>query len=248
MIIAIFPCYNEAETLRLALESLISELEKQGEEFRIIVVDDGSTDDSQKIYSEFVQKNKDKFELIRFEQNRGVGEVFKAGFAKAIEIAKEDDDAIIIVEADGTNELELISCMRDQIRKGADIVIASRYLKSSVVTGMPIHRRILSSLLNFYLRIRFKELANIHDFSYFFKAISAGAVKRALERHGKRFIISKGFPASTELTIKILALSTKSVELPTRYFYQSRGKSKLKIWTTIREYISLVKRVKMDLM
>lgn len=247
MIIAILTCYNEAKTIDSALKSLIAELNRCSEEFKIIIVDDGSTDGSQKVYDEFVQKSGGKIEVIRFEQNKGIGEVFKAGFARAVEVAKDDDDAIVIVEADGTNELELIARMRDEIKKGAGLVVASRYSQGSIVTGMPMHRKILSRLLNFYLRTRFKEFARIHDFSYFFKVISAGTLKRAFERYGKNFITSKGFPAITELTIKILALGVKTRELPTKYFYQDRGKSKLRIWATVKEYTSLVKRVRGDL-
>lgn len=244
MIVAILTCYNEAATLKSALECLLTELKNVGEDFRIIIVDDGSTDGSQKIYDEFVRKNGGKIEVVRFEQNRGVGEVFKAGFARAIEVAKSDDDVVVIVEADGTNELALIGRMRDEIKQGAGLVIASRYSNGSVITGMPQHRVALSRLLNIYLRNRFKKFARIHDFSYFFKAISAGAIRRAGEQYKNNFITSKGFAASAELVIKILRFGVKSVELPTKYFYQSRSKSKLKILATIKEYISLMRRLK----
>jgi len=243
MIVAIVTCYNEASSIKSTLERLIAELKDIGEDFKIIIVDDGSTDGSQKIYSDFASEHEGIAETIRFDKNRGVGAVFRAGLARAVEIAKNDDDMVVIVEADGTNELELIKSMHAEIKHGAQIVVASRYLRGAEVKGVPAHRRILSRLLNVYLRQKFKRFADISDFSYFFKAMSAGAIKRAFEHYKDEFITSSGFCASPEILIKLLSLKMGISELPTKYLYQSRGESKMKVWSTVKEYVSLIRRM-----
>ncbi len=246
MIVVIVACYNEAGSLYSTLNELASELGRIGEEFRIVIVDDGSTDGSPEIYERFAADHAGDVEAIRFDENRGVGAVFRAGLARAAELVREPADMVAIVEADGTNDLALLGRMRDEIRRGAGLVVASRHSKGSKVRGKG-YRVVLSRVVNRYLRSKFRHLADIREFSYFFKAVSADALRRAYERYGERFITSGGFAASAELTIKLLASGVRAVELPTEYLYQSGSSSKLRVWSTIGEYLTLTRRLKREL-
>jgi len=246
MVVAILTCYNESKTLRSTLQQLLTELERLGEGFRIVIVDDGSTDASPELYRQFTSRGDGRVEAIRFDENRGIGAVFRAGLARARGLVKNPDDMIVIVEADGTNELELLGRMREETKRGAGLVVASRHSKGSSAGGRK-YRMFLSRAVSYYLRRRFRHLSDIREFSYFFKAMSAEALENAYRRYGDRLITSDGFVSSAEIVIKLLSSGTRAVEFPTRYFYQDSSKSKLRVWSTIREYLTLFRRLKRDL-
>lgn len=247
MVVAILTCYNEARTIRSVLERLSAVLESMQEEHRIVVIDDGSTDGSPRICEEFAAESGGTVEVVRFERNRGVGAVFRAGLTRALALAKAPDDMVVIVEADGTNELSLLPRMRDAVARGADLVVASRYMRGARVEGVPAHRLILSRALNLYLHRRFRRVCDITDFSYFFKAMSVRALESARKRYADELITSAGFAASSELVIKLAASGAKVVQLPTEYLYHARGESKLRVWPAVSEYIDLLARLKRTL-
>lgn len=76
----IIPAFNEADNIQTALESVIAQ--KTGFEFEIIVVDDGSTDDTNKIVEAY-RKQFDFIHLLTNEKNRGKGYSFCSAYARA---------------------------------------------------------------------------------------------------------------------------------------------------------------------
>ena len=74
LISLIIPCYNAQQTLRKCLDSVI---QQSYTNLEIIIVDDGSTDDSSKIYEEF--QNKDERIKIYKQENSGVSKARNKG-------------------------------------------------------------------------------------------------------------------------------------------------------------------------
>ena len=121
---AIVPAYNAGQRLI----SVIDEIKKYFGQ-RIIIVDDGSTDDTLTI-----ARSKEVI-VLSHSQNKGKGEALKTGFEKALFL---NWDALVTIDADGQHNPYFIPKFLDALKqKKNDIIIGSR-MKN--IAGMPFHR------------------------------------------------------------------------------------------------------------
>jgi dolichol-phosphate mannosyltransferase len=232
----IVPAYNEEENIRKLLEdiSLLKIANK-----KLIFVDDGSSDRT----LEFAKKFNKKLDInfILHEKNKGVPSTFYNGLKEACNLSS-DGDSIIIIEADNTSDLKLMRLMIEKIKKGAGIVVASRYIKKGKYKNFPFHRIIGSYLINYFLRLFFYQ-KNITDYTIFYRAYSSLAVKKALNKHKENLITAKSFAVNLEILLKIGEFSSKNEEVPLVYDYGlKRGKSKMNLFKTLFEYKKLILR------
>ncbi|MFP8879007.1 MAG: glycosyltransferase family 2 protein, partial [Myxococcota bacterium] len=128
MVIITLPAYNEEQTLPLLLERTREAMEENQIDYRVIVVNDGSTDAT----AEAVDKMAASIPITRFdhESNRGLGDTIRTGLIHAIEGA-DDRDIIVTMDSDNTHTPGLIAAMVRGIREGNDVVIASRFRQGS---------------------------------------------------------------------------------------------------------------------
>jgi len=139
MVIVTLPAYNEEGTLATLLERIRESMEENGIEYRVIVVNDGSSDRT----GEIVDRMREIVPLTRIDHdtNRGLGEAIRTGLLAAIEDAK-DRDIIVTMDSDNTHTPGLIARMVRGIREGNDVVIASRFQPGAHVIGVPLYRRV----------------------------------------------------------------------------------------------------------
>ncbi len=131
-IIAVIPAYNEGKTIKRVLEETKPNVDK------IIVVDDGSTDDTYEKAAETATH------VIRHKTNNGVGIALEAGIRKALEIGA---DWIVALDADGEHDPREIPLLLDTARREkADIVIGSRFLRDGEAVRMPFVKRASNAL------------------------------------------------------------------------------------------------------
>jgi glycosyltransferase involved in cell wall biosynthesis len=77
-----FPCYNEQENVGRTIEKAIVVLEKLNADFEVIIVDDGSSDDTGKIAAELADKD-DRVKVVHHPRNLGYGAALQSGFEAA---------------------------------------------------------------------------------------------------------------------------------------------------------------------
>lgn len=77
-----YPCYNEEQNIPIFLEKSLTFLPTITKDFEIIIVDDGSSDNTYQITKNFSQKNK-QIKIIRHQKNQGYGAALKSGFKAA---------------------------------------------------------------------------------------------------------------------------------------------------------------------
>lgn len=77
-----FPCYNEQENVGRTVEKALDVLEKLNADFEVIIVDDGSSDDTGRIADEIVRGH-DKVKVVHHECNLGYGAALQSGFEAA---------------------------------------------------------------------------------------------------------------------------------------------------------------------
>ena len=111
----------------------------------VVVVDDGSTDDTAALVATY--DGPLPVLLVRQRRNRGPGRAFDRGFRAALELCDGDDDLIVTLEADTTSDLDAVGPMLARARAGADVVLASVHGGGAIVgvgrTGRALARRVL---------------------------------------------------------------------------------------------------------
>jgi glycosyltransferase involved in cell wall biosynthesis len=122
------PALNEAATLRLVLDGLPKELPGVSE-VGVVVVDDGSSDQTAQIASDWGAY------VVRHESTRGVGEAFRSGLRKSLELGA---DVVVTMDADGQfNGSDIEKLVAPIIRDEADFVSASRFKDPTMTPKMP---------------------------------------------------------------------------------------------------------------
>lgn len=240
MIYFILPVYNEEDNIGKTIEELRSLM--KGKDYKIVAVNDGSSDNSLKILKELYGKD---LVIEGSIVNMNVGAVFSLGIDCVLSEAK-DDDVMVIMESDQTSEVAIINDMVAPIEENtSDIIIASRYLNGGGYVDFPFLRLIFSycanSLMKFYFPIK-----NVVDYTIFFRAYRIVIVKKATEHFGRFGLIqSKGFVANAELLIKLSIFTDKIKEVPFTYNYAKKiGQSKINVFRTINEYFVLINYLK----
>ena len=127
-VILIIPAYNEEKNIALVVDELIENYP----ELDYVVIDDGSADDTRKICEA------KGYNMISLAVN--LGRAFQTGMRYAYERGY-----LYAVQFDGDNQhsAEYVELMKEEINRGADIVIASRFLEKK----KPLTLRMLGSRL-----------------------------------------------------------------------------------------------------
>lgn len=129
----IIPCYNEAQNIRLgALDKVALYLEKQAYTWDVLIVDDGSTDESLHLIKQFISKI-DGFRLITNE-HKGKAATVVSGMLAA------KGESILFTDLDQATPIDQVEKLIPYLSKGFDIVIGSRQGRRS---GAPFLRRLM---------------------------------------------------------------------------------------------------------
>ena len=77
-----FPCYNEQDNVRATTKKAVDVLEQLGADYEIIIVDDGSTDNTPQIADEIAKQNS-RIKVVHHNPNLGYGAALQSGFKAA---------------------------------------------------------------------------------------------------------------------------------------------------------------------
>jgi dolichyl-phosphate beta-glucosyltransferase len=151
----VIPAYNEGQRLAPTLEKVLAYVRQQAWDAEIIVVNDGSTDNTAALVQSFAASNPN-LRLVENPGNRGKGYSVRHGMLKA------HADIIVFSDADLSSPIEEMPKLLHAIDDGADIAIGSRWLRAELqTTRQSIHRqlfgRIFNGLNRAVLGLRFKD-------------------------------------------------------------------------------------------
>ncbi|HTL83223.1 MAG TPA: dolichyl-phosphate beta-glucosyltransferase [Bacteroidia bacterium] len=212
----IIPAFNEAARITPTLHSFHSFLENNFPSFEILVVDDGSTDETVTVVRSLM-KELPRLKIIVCPGNKGKGNAVRAGMLAAT------GDMRLFSDADGSTPItEISKLLQPLLNNECDIAIGSRYAPGSeVVKAQPLYRRIWSRAANKLVqRILLPGIADPHCGFKCFKGDVAE----------KLFSLSKVNEWSFDLEILALALKfeKKIVEVPVKWIHDEQSKGRIR--------------------
>jgi dolichol-phosphate mannosyltransferase len=141
--LVVVPTYNERDNLPVLLRGILAH-----ENFRVLVVDDGSPDGTGRIADEFVAAHPGRVEVLHRTGPRGLGRSYVDGLQRAL---TTNADLIVQMDADLSHNPEYLPALAAAAERH-DVVIGSRYLHGVSVVNWPLHRLFLSAFANRYIR------------------------------------------------------------------------------------------------
>ena len=229
------PAYNEEQDLPGLLGRIKSALEGWAD-YRVLVVDDGSTDRTAAIATEAATRM--PVTLIQHPHNQGLGAAIRTG----LNAAAHGEGVVVTMDADNSQGPELIRQMLEKIEQGADVVIASRFQPGSQEVGVPPHRKFLSHLSSAGIRI-LAPYPGARDYTCGFRVYRAEVLRRLIARYGDNFVRENGFSCMLEILLNLRRIGARVAEVPLVLRYDLKeGASKMRIWRTMWRYVVTITR------
>lgn len=201
-----FPVYNEEKNIENTVKKAIKVLEKVAKKWEIIIVEDGSKDNSLQVVKEIAKKYKN-IRLVVHPQNRGYGGAFKSGFYNA------KYNWITFTDADGQFDFaEITNFIKKQEETNADLVIG--YYKKRRV---PLLRIVNSKLWELVVFLMFG--LHVRDIDCGFKFVNKKVIDTIPKLEAER-----GAFISSEFLIKAKRNKFKIVEIPITHYPRVFGR------------------------
>jgi glycosyltransferase involved in cell wall biosynthesis len=213
----VIPIRNEALSLPELVRELTDTLTRWGREYEIIVVDDGSSDESFEVVGQ-LQAVDPRLRVIRFRRNFGQTAAFAAGFDHA------RGRYIVTMDGDLQNDPANIPAMVAAVECGSDIVCGWRTDRKDAFFSRRVPSTIANALISLVTGV------HLHDYGCSLKVFRAEIVK-PMKLYGE---MHRFLPA-------IASEQTSSItEMPVNHRTRKYGRSKYGIGRTIRVVLDLL--------
>ncbi|MBL8087337.1 MAG: glycosyltransferase family 2 protein [Chthonomonas sp.] len=207
----IVPAYNESVRLPKTLARLHEYLSDQTYPWSVVVISDGSTDDTPRIVNDFGIKHP-QFTLIDSQPNRGKGFVIRRAMLEV------DADLLLFSDADLAAPIEEIEKLLPKIREGYEIAIGSRPLRESrLEIRQPKYREYAGRAFNQVVQML--AIRGIQDTQCGFKVFTKPVARDVFAR-----CTLDGFSYDFEALMIARDLGYKIAEVPIRWAHQEGSK------------------------
>ncbi len=210
----VIPAQNEEECIASTIEHLYVELRLHNVPHEIVVVDDGSTDQTWTILT----SAKDSVPTLKPVKNpaqRGFGRAVACGFDHM------SGDAAVIMMADESDDARDVVRYWHKLNEGYDCVFGSRFMRGGGVIDYPKSKLILNRLANYFVEVLFR--INLNDTTNAFKAYRTEVID------GCRPLIAPHFNATIELPLKAIVRGYSWTTIPITWRNRRTGTSKLQL-------------------
>jgi glycosyltransferase involved in cell wall biosynthesis len=207
----IIPAYNESQRIAASLERIINFRSTAAWHAEIVVVDDGSRDNTAEIARRYAAQCP-QVRLVQNPGNRGKGYSVRNGMLHA------RGALLIFSDADLSSPIEEAAKLVAAIRDGAGVAIGSRWMRPELMTErQPVYRQLFGRIFNLLLRVLLG--LNFKDTQCGLKAFSRAAADQIFPRQR---IERWGF--DPELLFLARQLGFPTVEVPVQWAHDERSK------------------------
>jgi dolichol-phosphate mannosyltransferase len=238
----VVPAFNEAGNVERLVAGIQERFEPLGVPHRVVLVDDGSTDDTVARARAAAAARGLPLEVVAHGTNRGPGAAFKSGFLHVLERA-DPLDVVVTLEGDTTSDTGVLPRLLHRVfEEGDHIALASCYLYGGGIVGTRLHRVGLSHLANGLMK-KTLGLSGLQTLSSFYRVYQVSALQAMRQRWGDAFISSAGFECMVEVLYRAAQLKLRVSEVPMLLDGTRRvGKSKMRVLKTSAAYLRLAAR------
>ncbi len=210
----IIPARNEEDALPATVEHLHVELRLNGIPHEIVVVDDGSTDNTWRV----LQDLRERVPALRPIQNSG-----EHGFGRAVALGLREaaGDAAIVMMADESDDVRDAVKYWRTLNEGWDCVFGSRFMKGGGVIDYPWFKLRINRLANLFIRTLFH--VSLNDTTNAFKAYRMTVIR------GCEPLIAPHFNLTVELPLKAMVRGFSWTVVPITWRNRRFGTPKLKL-------------------
>ena len=199
-----FPAYNDEASIASLVNDALSVLPSLTDDFEVIVVDDGSTDNTAAVLDELARADM-RVRVVRHESNRGYGGALRTGFASATK------ELVFYTDGDGQYDVREITLLRPLLTEGVDIVNGYKIKRAD-----DLQRRALGAAYNRLAHLLFS--IPIRDVDCDFRLIR----RRVVERVG---LVSSSGSICVELVHKLHRAGCVFAEVPVHHYPRAHGRS-----------------------
>ena len=211
--LVVIPTFNERENISRLIPAVLSE----NLTLHVLVVDDGSPDNTAGAVLELKKKYSDRVFLNSRSMKLGLGRAYVDGFSWGL---AHGYDFLIEMDGDWSHSPRYLGEML-QLANKADFVIGSRYVPGGGTLNWGVGRRMLSKFGSLYSRLILG--VRIADFTGGYNGWSA----EVLRRINLSTLRSNGYSFQIELKYRAYELGFKLVEFPIIFDERRAGKSKM---------------------
>lgn len=225
----VIPAYNEARRIEFTLEKTTSYLKKQTYTWEVLVVDDGSQDQTADIAEKYAEQIPG-IRVVRVSPNRGKGHALKVGVLQAV------GHYIGFMDADYKTDIQCTSDALHHLDTGIPIVIGSRKMAGTEIEQKPkLYRRIGSLVFNKYIHTLLPILGHYKDTQCGFKFYTRQAAHEIFSRQ-----IIERFMFDAEILFLAHRLGYEVKEIPVKWSSDHDTRTKI-IESIVRNTIDLLR-------
>lgn len=224
----VIPSYNEQENLEKSVGSAFNFLNNNFSDFEIIVVDDGSVDNTESICKDLVSQYKDKIVVLRHPKNRGYGAALRTGLFSA------KKELVFYTDADNQFDIREITDFMPCISE-YDLIIGYRKNRQDNFI-----RKFCAFIYNRLIFLLFQ--LDVKDIDCSFKLFKRDSLKLLSIDRNEFFV-------DTELLLKAKLNNFKIKQLPVTHFPRSAGRSTVRIrhiLSTLKDVAFMYRKLKFN--
>ena len=213
----VIPVYNEEENVEPLIQEINGAVKPLGKQYEIVVVDDGSRDDTFPVLARLYQ-NEPHLRVVRLKRNFGQTAALAAGLAEA------EGEVIVTMDGDAQNDPGDIPALLTTLEEGNDLVAGWRFNRRDPFLSKRVPSVIANRLISWTTRVK------LHDYGCTLKAMRREVAKN-LRLYGEmhRFIPAIAYERGAQIA-----------ELKVNHRPRLRGRSKYAVTRTLRVILDLL--------
>ncbi|MBS1854173.1 MAG: glycosyltransferase family 2 protein [Acidobacteria bacterium] len=217
-----FPAYNDAPSLPELIAKTFAVLRERVEDYEVIVINDGSWDDTAKVLEELRAQYAPHLRVITHETNRGYGGALRSGFAAARK------EYVFYTDGDGQYDVSELPLLLERMTPSTGLVNGYKLERHD-----PLHRVWIGKVYNFCARLLFR--IRIRDIDCDFRLISRPLLE-------KIHLTSTSGTICVELVRKLEISGCGTAEVGVHHYPRMHGRSQFfRIRSLMRTFVELLR-------